>query len=315
MTTGEKIQSLRAQKQISQEELASSIGVSRQAISKWETDQSVPDLENMKWLAEFFHVKLSSLIEDGDIELQQETQWKKQNTLLRTSRILFSISIGICTSYFLSMLMIIVFQDVFKITKAFIFPIPTFIFNIVLYISFICINSILFKEAKKDSTGISKELAFLIVGILGTILLFGISSYIEQGILAVKEDNTTEQIYIILSYSKLLNSISGLSVTWYIGLFIFVIGASLLLSAKYISLKGYTISQDTKPYHAGYGLLSFILGFISIISIPPMVYWLKELKQQEITKYKHMKILFLLGVSFQICVYVLVLIFLISIKL
>ena len=43
MTLGEKIIDLRKKRGLSQEELAITLGVSRQAVSKWETDESTPD--------------------------------------------------------------------------------------------------------------------------------------------------------------------------------------------------------------------------------------------------------------------------------
>lgn len=45
MNLADRIQSLRKAKGISQEELAEHVGVSRQAVSKWESGQSAPDLE------------------------------------------------------------------------------------------------------------------------------------------------------------------------------------------------------------------------------------------------------------------------------
>lgn len=56
MTIGDRIQSLRKTKGISQEELADKIGVSRQAISKWESEQSNPDLEKIILLSDYFEV-------------------------------------------------------------------------------------------------------------------------------------------------------------------------------------------------------------------------------------------------------------------
>ena len=47
MTMADRIQFLRKSKGISQEELADRIGVSRQAVSKWESEQSSPDLEKV----------------------------------------------------------------------------------------------------------------------------------------------------------------------------------------------------------------------------------------------------------------------------
>lgn len=52
----DRIQSLRKVKGISQEELADKVGVSRQAVSKWESEQSVPDLEKVIMMSEYFSV-------------------------------------------------------------------------------------------------------------------------------------------------------------------------------------------------------------------------------------------------------------------
>ena len=47
MNMADRIQYLRKTKGISQEELADKVGVSRQAVSKWESEQSTPDLEKI----------------------------------------------------------------------------------------------------------------------------------------------------------------------------------------------------------------------------------------------------------------------------
>ncbi len=46
MTTGEKISMLRRRKNITQEQLAELLGVSRQSVSRWEMDQAFPETEN-----------------------------------------------------------------------------------------------------------------------------------------------------------------------------------------------------------------------------------------------------------------------------
>ena len=46
MTTGGKILQLRNKKRISQDKLAEILGVTRQAVSKWELDETLPDIEN-----------------------------------------------------------------------------------------------------------------------------------------------------------------------------------------------------------------------------------------------------------------------------
>ena len=64
MTFGLKLQLLRKQKGISQEQLASKLSVSRQAISKWELDNSLPDTENVIMLSELFDVSTDYLLKD-----------------------------------------------------------------------------------------------------------------------------------------------------------------------------------------------------------------------------------------------------------
>jgi transcriptional regulator with XRE-family HTH domain len=56
MNIADRIQNLRKVKGISQEELADKVGVSRQAVSKWESEQSVPDLEKVIIMSEYFNV-------------------------------------------------------------------------------------------------------------------------------------------------------------------------------------------------------------------------------------------------------------------
>ena len=56
MNIADRIQYLRKQKGLSQEELADKIGVSRQAVSKWESEQSTPDLDKIIVMSELFEV-------------------------------------------------------------------------------------------------------------------------------------------------------------------------------------------------------------------------------------------------------------------
>ena len=62
MTLGERIIKLRNTKGISQDTLANALGVSRQSVSKWETDASVPELDKLIKLSEYFEVSLDELI-------------------------------------------------------------------------------------------------------------------------------------------------------------------------------------------------------------------------------------------------------------
>lgn len=62
MNMAERIQSSRKTKGLSQEELADQVGVSRQAVSKWESGQSMPDLDKLVALSEFFEVTTDYLL-------------------------------------------------------------------------------------------------------------------------------------------------------------------------------------------------------------------------------------------------------------
>lgn len=61
MSIGERITELRIQKNLSQGELASALSVSRQAISKWENDQSSPDTIHLIQLADFLDTEVAYL--------------------------------------------------------------------------------------------------------------------------------------------------------------------------------------------------------------------------------------------------------------
>ncbi|MGM9644697.1 MAG: phosphoglucosamine mutase [Eubacteriales bacterium] len=64
MTIGQKITLLRTAADISQEQLSETLGISRQSISKWETDQALPQIDKVIQLAELFNVSTDELLLD-----------------------------------------------------------------------------------------------------------------------------------------------------------------------------------------------------------------------------------------------------------
>ena len=62
MSLGATISRLRAEKKLSQGELADALGVSRQSVSKWETDASIPELDKLVKLSQLFGVTLDELV-------------------------------------------------------------------------------------------------------------------------------------------------------------------------------------------------------------------------------------------------------------
>ena len=67
MNVGEKIKTHREKQNISQDELALKVFVSRQTISNWETNKSYPDIKSLTMLSNIFHVTLDDFIK-GDME-------------------------------------------------------------------------------------------------------------------------------------------------------------------------------------------------------------------------------------------------------
>lgn len=71
MSLGNNIYTLRAKADLSQEELAAKLGVSRQSVSKWETDASVPDVDKLIQLSKIFEITLDELV-NGEAPPQQQ---------------------------------------------------------------------------------------------------------------------------------------------------------------------------------------------------------------------------------------------------
>jgi len=66
MTLGEKLKSARKSVGLTQEQLAEKLLVSRQAITKWEADKGMPDIENLKQLSKLLNVSIDYLLDSGE---------------------------------------------------------------------------------------------------------------------------------------------------------------------------------------------------------------------------------------------------------
>lgn len=78
MTLGQKIFELRNKQKMSQGDLAEKLNVSRQSISKWETDASVPELDKLIMLSDLFNITIDELVRD---ELpEKDTDEEKEST-------------------------------------------------------------------------------------------------------------------------------------------------------------------------------------------------------------------------------------------
>lgn len=74
MTFAEKLKSIRKQAGMSQEQLAEKLGVSRQAVTKWETDAGIPDIENMMKISALFDISIDELL-SNEKGLKKQTEY------------------------------------------------------------------------------------------------------------------------------------------------------------------------------------------------------------------------------------------------
>ena len=80
MTLGERIKEFRHMEGLSQEGLAEKLNVSRQAITKWESDNGVPDVDNLIALSRLMGITLDELVlgEQKDVEVIKEVAIKQR---------------------------------------------------------------------------------------------------------------------------------------------------------------------------------------------------------------------------------------------
>lgn len=81
MEFNEKLQQLRKQKEITQEELAEAIYVSRTAISKWESGKGYPSIDSLKALSKFFGVTIDELLSGEELLIiaEEDTNQKRNH--------------------------------------------------------------------------------------------------------------------------------------------------------------------------------------------------------------------------------------------
>lgn len=82
MTLGDKLSKLRKENNYTQEQLADVLGVSRQAISKWESDTTYPETDKLIRMSELFDCSLDYLLKDK-VETDNEAQTDDNDVLLR----------------------------------------------------------------------------------------------------------------------------------------------------------------------------------------------------------------------------------------
>ena len=83
MEFNQRLQELRKQKGLTQEELATSLYVSRTAISKWESGRGYPNIESLKAIAKFFSVTVDELLSTNEVLTIAEEDNKRKEKRFR----------------------------------------------------------------------------------------------------------------------------------------------------------------------------------------------------------------------------------------
>ena len=85
MTTGEKLQNLRKENNYTQEELADILGVSRQSVSKWESDVAFPETDKLITLAKLYHCTVDYLLNTDNNDITSEINSFSEKTGVETT--------------------------------------------------------------------------------------------------------------------------------------------------------------------------------------------------------------------------------------
>lgn len=85
MTIGTKIQTLRKQRGLSQEQLAEALGVSRQAVSKWEAEQSVPDIDKIILICDYFGVTTDHILRNTESHQAEQEPEPQPDSLMQNN--------------------------------------------------------------------------------------------------------------------------------------------------------------------------------------------------------------------------------------
>ncbi|WP_419958361.1 helix-turn-helix domain-containing protein [Psychrobacillus psychrotolerans] len=99
MKIGKSILDYRKRNNLSQEQLANKIGITRQAISKWEQEKGAPDIENLILLSDEMNISLDNLIK-GNSNIKKQIVNNQKAVKFHLLVILFLIAIVIYIAYF-----------------------------------------------------------------------------------------------------------------------------------------------------------------------------------------------------------------------
>ena len=285
MKFGEKLMQLRKKQGLSQEELAEKLGVSRQSVSKWESNNTYPETDKIVQICNIFDCSMDDLINDNVTDINQTSRSNKMN--LNEAKDSFMEFITKTTNMFTNMSFAEGFKCLFKmLCIGFILYIVGLIICGTTSHIFGNIFQVFGYKASQIVEAIVKTVLYIIWFIVGIIILIQIfnTKYLDNykdeakntnkeeknessENIVMKENNNTKEESSSLSILKVLSTILIWSIKFVIFwiLFMFTLGAIvqiilLVLSASLIPIHSLFIGIFL-------GLLGLITISISFITI------------------------------------------------
>ena len=169
MNISERLFNLRKGRNLSQEELANIIGVSRQTISKWETGESTPDFDKILPICEFYGITSDELL-SGKKNIIEAKQEEKKNNYARN----IAVAVGL---YIISVIFIIVFEEIFNQETI---GMALFFITIAIATGLMVYSSIRYKDKEKKAEVLHSENPIIkqvssIISLIGVTLYFIVS--------------------------------------------------------------------------------------------------------------------------------------------
>lgn len=166
MTIGERLFNLRKERNLSQEDLANELDVSRQSISKWETNQSMPDFDKIVLLCEYFGITTDELL-TGKKDIVEAKEIDTKSKYARN----LAISVGL---YIFSVVALIIFAaglDMPIVGVCLLFTFIAIATGLIIY------NSIMYGKKEKKEKNENPQIKWIneVVSLIGITVYFLLS--------------------------------------------------------------------------------------------------------------------------------------------
>lgn len=170
----EKLQELRKQKGLTQEELASILSVSRTAISKWESGRGYPNIDSLKAIAKYFSVTIDQLLSGDELLTIAEEDTKQTKT--NTCNLIFGLlDISVLAFLFLPLFADRIGDDIREVSLLFltnIAPYLTISYFVVVF-GMMALGIVILATQNNGQAGFSKNIQLLsiLINALGILLM------------------------------------------------------------------------------------------------------------------------------------------------